>query len=225
MSTVLHRTTKEYHESANTPDYPIENWIINPDLSAVSGVPIKYWKITGDAVSEMNQTEKDTVDAAVPKLEVEHLHLTLPKEVVGAGASKAIVNDRPAISFQPSQDAYGAISFVWPNDLDSRAEIRICAQFIMDTSGTGSTVMLEAKVKKEGAGEDSSAPFSITDMVDVTINYTNPGDVFLDELILDAATFAKGNSIVLQVGRKGTDSSDDASVVTHLIAIEGVVYA
>jgi hypothetical protein len=65
MSTVLHRTTKEFLGSVHTPDYPTGTWIVNPDLSSVSGVPIKYWKITGDAVSEMNQTEKDAVDATL----------------------------------------------------------------------------------------------------------------------------------------------------------------
>lgn len=34
-----------------------------PDMSAVEGVPSKYWVIIGDVVSEMNQGEKDAVDA------------------------------------------------------------------------------------------------------------------------------------------------------------------
>lgn len=61
MANVLHRTTKEYIESANTPEYPESEWIINPDLSNVQGVPNKYWKITGDIVTEMSSTEKDAV--------------------------------------------------------------------------------------------------------------------------------------------------------------------
>lgn len=39
-------------------------WIYNPDMSAVQGVSSKYWTITGDVISEMSQSEKDTVDAA-----------------------------------------------------------------------------------------------------------------------------------------------------------------
>lgn len=65
MANVLHRTTLEERYSVNTPDYPVVDWIINPDLSGVVGVPKKYWKITGDVVSEMNQAEKDVVDAAL----------------------------------------------------------------------------------------------------------------------------------------------------------------
>lgn len=64
MSNVLNRTTLQYLQSVNTPDYPIGDWVINPDLSGVVGVPQKYWKLTGDVVSEMTQPEKDAVDAA-----------------------------------------------------------------------------------------------------------------------------------------------------------------
>lgn len=65
MADVLQRTTKEQRFSVHTPDYDPAIWIINPDLSGVTGVPKKYWKIDGDTVSEMNQSEKDAVDAAL----------------------------------------------------------------------------------------------------------------------------------------------------------------
>lgn len=64
MASVLNRTTKEYLPSVNTPDYPTVDWIINPDVSALAGVPTKYWNISGDTVTEMTQPEKDAVDAA-----------------------------------------------------------------------------------------------------------------------------------------------------------------
>lgn len=62
MSDVLNRTTKLYLKSVHTPSYPTSDWIINPNLSAVVNVPSKYWKITGDIVSEMSQAEKNAVD-------------------------------------------------------------------------------------------------------------------------------------------------------------------
>jgi len=65
MSTVINRTTLVIIDSVNTPDYPVEYWIINPDLSALTGVPKKYWKVVGDTVIEMDQSEKDDVDAAL----------------------------------------------------------------------------------------------------------------------------------------------------------------
>lgn len=64
MATVLNRTTKQLIESANTPEYPIGNWIINPNLSAVAGFANKYWIITGDAVTLMDAAQRAAVDAA-----------------------------------------------------------------------------------------------------------------------------------------------------------------
>ena len=64
MANVLNRTTKQYLESVNTPDYPTQDWIINPDLSAVTGYAPKYWIITGNVVTLMDQTSRDAVDAA-----------------------------------------------------------------------------------------------------------------------------------------------------------------
>lgn len=64
MASVLNRTTLQYLQSVNTPDYSAEEWIINPDLSAVAAVDQRYWKLVGDQVVEMTQAEKDAVDAA-----------------------------------------------------------------------------------------------------------------------------------------------------------------
>jgi hypothetical protein len=63
MANVLNRTTKEYFESVNTPDFPSVDWLINPDLSQVAGLPIKYWKISGDSVVAMSGAEQAAVDA------------------------------------------------------------------------------------------------------------------------------------------------------------------
>ena len=65
MSNVINRVSKNVIYSVNTPDYPEVDWIIDPDLSAVQSVPKKYWKIAGDLVLEMDQSEKDAVDAAL----------------------------------------------------------------------------------------------------------------------------------------------------------------
>lgn len=71
MANVLNRITGEYLKSVNTPDYSTTDWIINPDLSRVVGVPVRYWKITEDLVSEMSETEKQDVDA---KLELSRIN-------------------------------------------------------------------------------------------------------------------------------------------------------
>lgn len=64
MAIVLNRATFQFKQSVNTPDYPIEDWVINPDLSGVIGILNQYWKLSGDIVSEMSQAEKDAVDLA-----------------------------------------------------------------------------------------------------------------------------------------------------------------
>lgn len=65
MARFIHRTTYEYVTSGHSPDYPTGTWLKNPNLSGVSGVPQKYWKVVGDTVVEMTQAEKDAVDAAI----------------------------------------------------------------------------------------------------------------------------------------------------------------
>jgi hypothetical protein len=64
MASVLNRTTKEYRASANTPDFPEIDWIINPDMSAVVGFDSRYWVITGDVVSLMAEVDRTALDAA-----------------------------------------------------------------------------------------------------------------------------------------------------------------
>ena len=67
MGNYLHRTTKQYLTStspASLPE-PLANYIDEPDLSAVAGVPNRYWIITGDVVTEMSQGEKDALDAQI----------------------------------------------------------------------------------------------------------------------------------------------------------------
>ncbi len=64
MSNVLNRTTKAYIPSANTPDYPVAEWIIDPDMTAVVGYPSQYWIITGDVVTLMDAAARAQVDTA-----------------------------------------------------------------------------------------------------------------------------------------------------------------
>jgi hypothetical protein len=67
MGDYVHRTTKQYLQSVSPNDLPepLANYIEDPDLSSVVGVPNIYWIITGDVITEMSQGQKDTVDAAL----------------------------------------------------------------------------------------------------------------------------------------------------------------
>lgn len=65
MSSVLNRTTGQFLQSVHTPNFPVADWIINPDLTAVAGQPSIYWVITGDIVSLASVGEQATIDAAI----------------------------------------------------------------------------------------------------------------------------------------------------------------
>lgn len=65
----------EYLESVNGAEYmtdPANNdttpnspdVLINPDISAVKNVPVKFWKRVGDTIVEMDKAEKDAIAAA-----------------------------------------------------------------------------------------------------------------------------------------------------------------
>lgn len=57
--------TPQYLPSAHTPDYEGNpDAIINPNVSAVQNVPLKYWKRSGNTILEMTLAEKQSVDAA-----------------------------------------------------------------------------------------------------------------------------------------------------------------
>tara|TARA_R100000655_G_scaffold68985_2_gene107221 strand:- start:201 stop:710 length:510 start_codon:yes stop_codon:yes gene_type:complete len=55
MSDVIHRTTLEYRQSVNTPEYSSEEWIINPVLP---DCPPELWEVSGDEVIEMSQSDQ-----------------------------------------------------------------------------------------------------------------------------------------------------------------------
>jgi hypothetical protein len=70
MGDVLHRQTKELRRSVNTPDYDVAEWLVNPDLSPVAGVPQSRWIVDGNAVRPPNSIEAaafDAVDLAAAK--------------------------------------------------------------------------------------------------------------------------------------------------------------
>lgn len=52
----------QYLKSVNTPDYEGNpNALIDPDLSAVQGVDMQWWKLDGSSVVEMSPAEKQAI--------------------------------------------------------------------------------------------------------------------------------------------------------------------
>jgi len=60
MANVLNKTTKQLLQSVNTPDYDLNDWIINPDLKIVGSINSEFWIINPDnSIRLMNDTEKN----------------------------------------------------------------------------------------------------------------------------------------------------------------------
>jgi hypothetical protein len=59
---VTNKVTK-YLQSVNTPDYENEqNILINPDVSLLINISIKYWKVNNNNIIEMSSNEKTLID-------------------------------------------------------------------------------------------------------------------------------------------------------------------
>lgn len=67
MANVIHRTTLQFLQSVNTPDYPEPTWKHNPDMSQVAGLAERYWKWDSGTERPISQTagEKTATDAAI----------------------------------------------------------------------------------------------------------------------------------------------------------------
>lgn len=62
MSTVVHRKSFEVVKHANTPDYDPNTWLINPDMSKVSGFDKKYWMVRGDELVPMTEAARKKIE-------------------------------------------------------------------------------------------------------------------------------------------------------------------
>lgn len=57
-------TLKIVDRSGDTPEFPRDKYIINPDEEMMVSVPREYWKVDGDILREMTQAEKDELEYA-----------------------------------------------------------------------------------------------------------------------------------------------------------------
>lgn len=72
MAHVFNRTTGQFIPSAHTPDFDVADWVINPDLTATVGQPVKYWSILGttnpegqEEIGIVSVGEQATIDSAL----------------------------------------------------------------------------------------------------------------------------------------------------------------
>ena len=65
MANCINSTSLKFLRSVNTPDYPTaDGWVINPDMSQVTGVNPKYWKWDGTRPIPMTSGEQIALDAS-----------------------------------------------------------------------------------------------------------------------------------------------------------------
>ena len=62
MATVVHRETLQVIYHANTPDFPLDVWVINP---VIPDAPKRHWQspIAGDSITLKSQDKRDEADA------------------------------------------------------------------------------------------------------------------------------------------------------------------
>jgi len=67
MAVWTHRITFQTLRSTPASDLqePVANYVENPDLSAVEDEPTRYWQLSGDVFSLIDQAARDAVDAAL----------------------------------------------------------------------------------------------------------------------------------------------------------------
>lgn len=97
MSNVLHKITKVYLKSVNTPDFSTDEYLINPILPECDK---KFWIIEGDTIREMTQVEKDA-------------HLYLHESTVYLIAEKQLLENVDGADYETNPNAI--INPVMPN--------------------------------------------------------------------------------------------------------------
>lgn len=179
--------------------------------------------------ANLSNDEKTALDALVaahsglPIRELVSIAYDPPMEPVVPGASKVVANGRPAIEIQNGVTGWAAAAVVWPLDNFAAAQLRVCVNFILKESGTGTKVRICAQAKAEGPGSDSSEAFHDTAFTVVSVTHTTIGQVFEGEVWLDVDSFAKGDAVAIQAGRDGENTlgsgtSDDVSVPIQIIS-------
>ena len=85
MASVFNKTTNQYIESANTPDFDPSEWIINPDVSDLQdrNVPEKFWKAVEVSpgiwgVQEFSSAEKSNFLQNTEELSLKNKSSVLP---------------------------------------------------------------------------------------------------------------------------------------------------
>ena len=62
---VINKISLQKYVVTDLTNYNIEEWLVNPDTSAVDNVLHKYWKIVENSIIEMTEEEKTALDTNI----------------------------------------------------------------------------------------------------------------------------------------------------------------
>ena len=144
--------TVQYIQSGNTPDFNPVDWFINPNLSALSGVPLIYWKITGGVtIEEMTSGEKAQVDAALASPTSDFTTYTAAVSTT----TSTIFQTYLETSVQKAEGDYLIfVSYAWNADTTS-SDIEVSIQEEVDGGGYAEIVESHLQEPSDSAGDFS----------------------------------------------------------------------
>lgn len=148
-----------------------------------------------------------------------------PFEPVDAGVIKVVANGRPAVEVEDGATGFASAPIRWVEETDANSLLRVTCQFILKSTGTGSTVRLATKFKFQATGEDSSVAYSPEDFVSVPVTHDTLGEVFEGQIVVSGADISLHDACAFQVGRDGNNEmgagdDDDVDVPIQIIAVE-----
>lgn len=203
--------------------------------------PLRHWRVWCETESQnvfaWSQTAPTTCPnnaahtitasktAAVNRRNIEHLLVDPLIEPVVPGASRVVINDRPALEVQNGVTGWGSVQAVYPHTQNDEAKACCCIGFVLEEAGTGGYVRIAARLKADAEGDDSSGSWDDTEFVAVAVTHTTPGEVFIATVELDISGADEGDAIAFQVGRDGDNdlgsgTNDNCDVAIAIISLE-----
>lgn len=230
MANVINKTTFKYLRSVNTPDYPEEDWVINPDVSDLENreVPQIYWKVVENSepdpdnegqfiysytVEEMTAEEKAARDAFE-----ENIHITNIKysprtsySLVFADSSTKIVN-----KWMNFGGASGISSNESPALLTSRSKL----VGIQITNATNDADILVEIYSKDGLDEDTKDDTTLKTKNGVLkASFDFKGKNYSNLDITPNIVFERGETIAVYVGKNGAIPPSKMVVILYFSVI------
>lgn len=170
---VINRTTFKYLVGVDQTAYDSKDWLINPDLTPVAGVPQKYWKVVVDAVAVMDDAEKAVVDANVLQSTIDQVVAQFTYDI-----NKYISTHYNLGQQQTLQTCWiEAIVKSWTNRGALVQQVWDWCQTVLDYFYTQRQLMWDATtidglnaVEKDFTKFDATDPVIIVETVDKTMN-------------------------------------------------------